>query len=97
MLYFYFQSQSTECMCSSRKIQSIIEQGNIETFILGAKIIAPHLQEMLNKYSKYNLRHREAVDIHTVRTPYGKILEGDIYTNLWKFQDAQRKSKTLFF
>ena len=39
MLYFYFQSQSTECMCSSRKIQSIIEQGNIETLILDAKII----------------------------------------------------------
>ena len=61
MLYFYFQSESTECMCSSRKIQSIIEQGNIETLILDAKIIVPQLQEMLNKYSKYNLRYREAV------------------------------------
>ena len=80
MLYFYFQSQSTECMCSSRKIQSIIEQGNIETFILGAKIIAPQLQEMLNKYSKYNLRHREAVEIlinENVDIDTEKVIERD--------------------
>ena len=80
MLYFYFQSQSTECMCSSRKIQSIIEQGNIETLILDAKIIVPQLQEMLNKYSKYNLRHREAVEIlinENVDIDTEKVIERD--------------------
>ena len=31
--------------------------------IRDAKIIVPQPQKMLNKYSKYNLRHREAVEI----------------------------------
>ena len=44
-------------------VQSIIEQGDTDTLIRDSKIIVPQLQKMLNKYSKYNLRHREAVEI----------------------------------
>ena len=61
-------------------VQSIIEQGNANTFIRDAKIIVPQLQEMLNKYSKYNLRHREAVEIlinESVDIDTEKVIEHD--------------------
>ena len=50
-------------ICIAHIVQSIIEQGNTEPLIRDAKIIVPQLQKMLNKHSKYNLRHREAVEI----------------------------------
>ena len=50
-------------ICIAHIVQTIIEQGETETLIRDAKIIVPQLQKMLNKYLKYNLRHREAVEI----------------------------------
>ena len=67
-------------ICIAHIVQSIIEQGNADTLIRDAKIIVPQLQEMLNQYSKYNLRHREAVEIlinENVDIDTEKVIERD--------------------